>query len=360
MNAPDARLAQAGAVVSTANRVHPGCMRTGSAPQVPGDRHPDSELTQAVSAVAARLGIAPATLRTWDRRYGLGPSQHTTGRHRRYAPDDVARLILMTRGLRHGAAPAEAARYALQADAAALAALAAEAGLDKPPAPPMDVPGLPEFLPAAASGAVVALALAAQALDARAMQRQLSSSIVDTGVAEAWESVIRPVLSATGARWAATGVGAEVEHALSECVTSVLSRVMLESTGESSGPAVLLACAPGEFHCLPLRVLGALLAQHAVPVILLGGDIPLPALSAAVHTGKPAVVFLWAQMDRSADPHLLDQLPDARYVLGGPAWNEAPPAEVRVVRRLTDAHDALLALAQHKGKIDAFATAPAE
>ena len=200
MNAPAARLAQAGAVVSAANRVHPGCMRTGSAPQVPGDRHPDSELTQAVSAVAARLGIAPATLRTWDRRYGLGPSQHTTGRHRRYAPDDVARLILMTRGLRHGAAPAEAARYALQADAAALAALAAEAGLDKPPAPPVDVPGLPEFLPPAASGVVVALALAAQALDARAMQRQLIDSIADIGVAEAWETVIRPVLGATGAR----------------------------------------------------------------------------------------------------------------------------------------------------------------
>jgi len=91
MNAPDARLAQAGAVVSTANRVHPGCMRTGSAPQVPGDRHPDSELTQAVSAVAARLGIAPATLRTWDRRYGLGPSQHTTGRHRRGGPRQASR-----------------------------------------------------------------------------------------------------------------------------------------------------------------------------------------------------------------------------------------------------------------------------
>ena len=28
----------------------------------------------AVAAVARRLGVAPATLRTWDRRYGLGPS----------------------------------------------------------------------------------------------------------------------------------------------------------------------------------------------------------------------------------------------------------------------------------------------
>lgn len=34
------------------------------------------EPTLTVAAVARRLGIAPATLRTWDRRYGLGPSDH--------------------------------------------------------------------------------------------------------------------------------------------------------------------------------------------------------------------------------------------------------------------------------------------
>ena len=36
-----------------------------------------------VAAVARRLGVAPATLRTWDRRYGLGPSEHSAGSQRR-------------------------------------------------------------------------------------------------------------------------------------------------------------------------------------------------------------------------------------------------------------------------------------
>ncbi|MGI9196332.1 MAG: MerR family transcriptional regulator, partial [Candidatus Nanopelagicales bacterium] len=36
-----------------------------------------------VAAVARRLGVAPATLRTWDRRYGVGPTEHAAGSHRR-------------------------------------------------------------------------------------------------------------------------------------------------------------------------------------------------------------------------------------------------------------------------------------
>ena len=54
-----------------------------------------------VSGAARRLGIAPATLRTWDRRYGIGPTGHARGRHRRYSADDMARLELMQRALMH-------------------------------------------------------------------------------------------------------------------------------------------------------------------------------------------------------------------------------------------------------------------
>lgn len=69
----------------------------------------------AVAAVAKRLGVAPATLRTWDRRYGLGPSGRTAGSHRRYTPDDVARLLVMRRLTLEGHAPGDAARAAIEA-----------------------------------------------------------------------------------------------------------------------------------------------------------------------------------------------------------------------------------------------------
>ena len=90
----------------------------------PPSRRDDPALPMlTVAAVARRLGVAPPTLRTWDRRYGLGPSAHTAGAHRRYSPADLARLTEMRRLTLEGVAPAEAARVALavevQTDSAA-------------------------------------------------------------------------------------------------------------------------------------------------------------------------------------------------------------------------------------------------
>ena len=65
-----------------------------------------------VSAVARRLGVAPATLRTWARRYGIGPSEHEAGSHRKYCPSDLAKLTVMRRLISSGVSPADAAEQA--------------------------------------------------------------------------------------------------------------------------------------------------------------------------------------------------------------------------------------------------------
>src|ERR1700710_2653886 len=64
------------------------------------------------SAVAARLGVAVETLRTWDRRYGLGPGTRGPGGRRRYGEEDLARLLVMRRLVTSGMPTSEAARRA--------------------------------------------------------------------------------------------------------------------------------------------------------------------------------------------------------------------------------------------------------
>ncbi|MFE2557839.1 MerR family transcriptional regulator [Streptomyces sp. NPDC059352] len=75
-------------------------------------------------AVARHLGVSPTTLRSWDQRYGIGPAAREGGRHRRWAPEDVAMLEEMCRLTASGVPPAEAARAARTARTAGTAARA--------------------------------------------------------------------------------------------------------------------------------------------------------------------------------------------------------------------------------------------
>ena len=86
-----------------------------------------------VGAVARRLGVAPSTLRTWNRRYGIGAGQLSPGKHRRYTSEDITRLEHMQKLILRGAAPADAARAAMAAPVVRVPAQtgpdSAEAGL---------------------------------------------------------------------------------------------------------------------------------------------------------------------------------------------------------------------------------------
>ena len=77
--------------------------------------------------VARMLGISPTTLRTWDRRYGLGPSTRQEGKHRRYNDDDLARLKRMLELTGSGVSPTSSLGSGLPSCAATGGAAMAQA-----------------------------------------------------------------------------------------------------------------------------------------------------------------------------------------------------------------------------------------
>ena len=293
-----------------------------------------------VAAVAHRLGVAPATLRTWARRYGLGPSEHTAGAHRRYTAADLARLQTMRRLTLEGVAPAEAARVALASP------LVEGAARDDAPLPDREGrlggrrggPGGRVLALPGADATVRGLGRAAMALDAHTVTALVREEVLRSGVLHTWDHVLRPVLVAVGARWAATGEGVEVEHLLSDCISVVL-RDVASAAGELPGcRPVLLSCAPDEHHALPLHALAAGLAERGIGVRTLGPAMPAAALQAAVRRTGPAALFVWSQLPGTADPSVLAALPVTRpptaVVVGGPGW-----APDRLPRRITVAAD---------------------
>jgi len=63
-----------------------------------------------IGAVGQMLGIAPATLRTWEERYGLPVPERSPGGHRVYSRDQVEQLRFVKAQLDQGISPADAHR----------------------------------------------------------------------------------------------------------------------------------------------------------------------------------------------------------------------------------------------------------
>jgi DNA-binding transcriptional MerR regulator len=307
-----------------------------SAPPDPtetGDaRHEDPQLAYTVGGVARQLGVAPSTLRTWHRRYGLGPAAHADGRHRRYSDADVALLRHMQELVRRGVPSAEAAQL-----------VTANPGTEQRPAPAPRAPSGGRILSlpgrdAAARG----LARAAMALDTQAICARIREAIDEHGVVDSWHDVFAPVLRSLGERWSRTGECVEVEHVLSDCLTLVLRGVSTAQRAEDDVRPVLLACPDQEWHCLPAHVLGAALAERGLSHRMVGPSTPPEALAAAVRRTGPPAVFVWSQQPATASAAIWAELPHTRprplLVAGGPGWNPADlPAGVVFAAGLEDA-----------------------
>ncbi|MFF5084636.1 MerR family transcriptional regulator [Actinoplanes sp. NPDC000266] len=299
-------------------------------------------------AVARRLGVAVTTLRTWHQRYGLGPSAHVPGHHRRYTEDDLDRLKVMQRLIAQGVAPAEAAAWARRVDSLSITDFA-DAPAAAFSAPRKDGGGLAIPL-GAASPAARGLARAAMRLDAPAMRDILQVAIAENGVVESWNHVAMPVLIGIGERYEATRRFVEVEHLISRTVTEVLGAVPRPPATDHP-PQILLAAADEEQHTLPLEALAAALAEAGVSSRLLGARVPRDALADAIARTGPTVVVLWSQTPHTGDPDQLLQVlhsphPPLMTAAAGPGWPHPLPDNVAQLTDLTSAVQTLAAAAR--------------
>jgi DNA-binding transcriptional MerR regulator len=321
----------------------------------------DNATLLSVGAAAGRLGVAPATVRSWERRYGLAPGGRSSGGHRRYTEADLGRLHLMQELVSRGQTPAAAARAVLAGNPehSSVTTRPAVPQQDSRPRPTNrgGGPGGRVLAVPGASPEVRGLARAASRLDADAATGQLGDLLVDRGAVRTWDEVLRPVLASIGERWVRAGV--DVEHVLSEAVMDALRSYRAFLPRPVPGPPVLLAGAPEEQHTLPLHVLAAALAELRIPLRLLGGRVPTSALLAAARRTGAASIFLWrhngaghaaAEPGSPAEPsepselaelaelaRLTHRRPARLLVVGGAGWHAARPPGARYALDLASA-----------------------
>jgi MerR family transcriptional regulator, light-induced transcriptional regulator len=221
-----------------------------------------------IKEFAEIVGVPEATLRAWERRYGLMQPDRTQGGFRLYSRTDERRIRSMQAHMARGIAAAEAAGLALS-----------EAEVEVVP------PSRPAVL-------VEALLLAAEAFDASRFDALLDAAF-GFGRLIAIRDVVLPALVEIGVRWESTDISVGHEHFASHLIERRLLS-MAKGWEAGQGPQALLACPSGERHTLGLVCFGLLLADRGWRIAYLGADTPVEQVMDCSATIEPDLVILCA------------------------------------------------------------------
>jgi DNA-binding transcriptional MerR regulator len=227
-----------------------------------------------IGELGRRIGVAPATLRAWEQRYGIPRPARSRAGQRLYGPDQERRLRRMLALMAEGFAPGVAAAMTLR----------------RPPESPSG-PAPPELLGELAGELRAALdGLDDGGADA-ALDRLLAAFSVETVLG----GVVLPLLAEIGDRWELGQLTVGQEHFASELLAGRL-RGVGRTLGRGRGPRAVLACVPGERHDLGLLCFGLALRHRGWRVTHLGADSPLDAVADAAERTEAALVVLAATM----------------------------------------------------------------
>jgi len=223
-----------------------------------------------IGELARRTGVSPELLRAWETRYGLLRPTRSPGGFRLYSAADEGRIRTMTRLITDGLSAAEAARQAL-------------AGTEEQPA--LDAP-LVERL-------ADELRTALDGFDGAGAHSAFDRLLGAVSPEVVLTDVLLPYLRELGDRWVAGRASIAQEHFATHLIRGRLLAIARD-WDRGDGPALLLACIPGEAHDLGLIIFGILAARRGWRVTFLGADTPLDTLHATIRKIRPSLTVLVA------------------------------------------------------------------
>jgi len=235
---------------------------------------------------AARLtGVPAATLRVWERRYGLVRPHRTEGGYRLYDDDAVRLLRAMVTLVAAGWSPSTAAAH--------LRAEESDATADGGPGP---ATGAPPTGPRGVPWDTTALAQAAAVLDRQAVAETLETAFALAGFERVVDEWLMPSLEVVGTWWQDGLLDVAGEHVVSAAVQRRLGTALDAAPSAALGPTVAVGLARGSLHELGVLAFAASLRRLGLDVTYVGADLPVPSWARLVADRAPAAVVIGAPM----------------------------------------------------------------
>jgi|YNPNPStandDraft_1061719.scaffolds.fasta_scaffold13935_4 methanogenic corrinoid protein MtbC1 len=285
---------------------------------LPLTRNQEDTPIYTIRTVVERTGIAPATLRAWERRYGILSPGRSGGGYRLYSERDIAILRWLKgrvdTGIPISRAVALLEYYHQLGQAPELATRQAEAALASGPRSQE-----------ALSSTLLELLLA---FDEAAANRTLAEAFALYPLEMVAEEIIGPVLVEVGERWHRGEASIIQEHFATAFLRHRLSALFHVYEQPAVGPLAITASAPAEWHDVGILIVSLALRCHGWRVIYLGQNVPAENLLQEVSRLRPNLVCLSAAMRSNAlslipiaDAMGRLQDPRPRLALGGRAFN---------------------------------------
>ncbi|MBD8870387.1 MerR family transcriptional regulator [Nocardioides donggukensis] len=256
-----------------------------------------------VKRAAELTGIAPDTLRMWERRYAVVTPTRSDGGYRLYDDAALRRLSAMQALVGSGISARQAAGLVLSDEAA---------GVDAEPVPAADT-----------LGDTGSLVRAAQRFDAAVLSAALDEGFGQASFERVVDGWLMPALLELGAAWRRGDVTVAGEHFASASVHRRLSILFDAAAGSGIGPRVLVGLARGSRHELGVLAFATVLRRAGLDVVYVGGDLPAAEFVGAVATEQPAAVIIGVPSTedvpavREAVAALAAAYPDLPVHLGG-------------------------------------------
>ena len=236
-----------------------------------------------IKRAAELTGISVATLRAWERRYGVVHPKRSDGGYRLYDADDVRALAIMNSLVNEGWSAREAAGETLRRlstrDAHGQGA------------------GRPRRAHRPSSGThhsedAEAFVRAAERLDAASATAVLDARFALGTFEHVVDDWLMPTLKLVGDEWAAGRLTIAGEHLVSYAVLRRLAAAYEAASGRVDGPTILVGLPPGARHELGLLAFAVAARRAGFSTVYIGADLPAEDWVAAVETRHAAGVVM--------------------------------------------------------------------
>lgn len=257
-----------------------------------------------IKAASELTGLPAATLRAWERRYGIARPERTDSGYRLYDEQALSEIRAMQALLNEGWAPRQAADEVLRRRSASMLA-------DTTNPEVFEQHHLDAFVTAAAS------------LDEQALRRIMDQAFSRGSFEHVLDHWLTPSLQALGAAWHSGALDISAEHFATAAVMRRLGAMYESAATPAAGPLVLVGLPPGAIHEIGSLAFAVAARRLGIDALYLGPDLPEASWVSSVQSSNVAAVVMSVSLtsDVVAATSVAEQLrmvkPDLCIAIGG-------------------------------------------